>query len=49
MAIFSHYVSLLVDHEAGFVYIDVFAALIFAKQELNITLAVSVKDTHDFL
>ena len=49
MAIFSHNISFLVDHEAGLVHIDIIAALIFAKQELNVALAVSIKHTHYFL
>lgn len=42
-------IPLLIDHEASLVHVYVVALLIFAEQELNLTRAVPVKDTHDFL
>ena len=49
MTITSDDVPFLIDHEASLVHVYVVALLIFAKQELYLTGAVPVKDTHDFL
>ena len=49
MAISSHYVAFLVDHETCLVYVDIFSTFILAKKQLNITSTVAIKDTHNFL
>jgi len=49
MAVACHNIASLVDHEAGFVDIDIFTFLILAQQQLDIAAAVTIKDTHNFL
>ena len=49
VAISSHYVAFLVDHEPCLVYVDIFSTFILAKKQLNITSTVAIKDTHNFL
>ena len=49
MTITSDDVPLFIDHEASLVYVNVVALLVFAEQELNLTRAVPIEHTHNFL
>ena len=49
VSVFCDYITLMVDHKASLVNSHVLATFIFASKQLDLSVAISVENSHNFL